>query len=62
MHDSEHSYENMSMEISSAFEHLKPGGLLVVDDSRWNSALLDFVLGHGLTAFDLGGGTEAAVV
>jgi predicted O-methyltransferase YrrM len=62
MHDSEHSYECMTFEMTSATEHLASGGLLVVDDSRWNSAFEDFVRERGLPRHDLGGGTEATVV
>lgn len=42
IHDSEHSYECMTFEYHQAWQHLKPGGLLVSDDIRWNSAFEDF--------------------
>lgn len=41
-HDSEHSYENMMFEYNLAFESLSPGGLIISDDTMWNSAFLDF--------------------
>ena len=42
LHDSEHSYECMSLEYEAAWQHLKKGGLLVSDDVLWNSAFEDF--------------------
>jgi hypothetical protein len=62
MHDSEHSYECMTFEMNAAADHLVPGGLLVVDDSRWNDAFFDFLAQRGLPRYTLGGGTEATVV
>ncbi|MEX0799612.1 MAG: class I SAM-dependent methyltransferase [Dehalococcoidia bacterium] len=47
-HDSEHSYENMAFEFDSAWERLRPGGLLVADDVDWNSALDDFCRARGI--------------
>ncbi len=46
MHDSEHSYECMTFEYEQAWEHLKPGGLLVSDDISWNSSFHDFSEKH----------------
>jgi hypothetical protein len=48
IHDSEHSYENMSFEYRIAFQHLAAGGILLSDDTSWNSAFSDFVSEHGL--------------
>jgi predicted O-methyltransferase YrrM len=42
LHDSEHSYECMIFEYQQAWGYLKPGGLLVSDDTSWNSAFDDF--------------------
>lgn len=42
LHDSEHSYECMSFEYDLAWRHLRPGGLLVSDDTTWNTAFADF--------------------
>lgn len=42
IHDSEHSYECMTFEYQQAWQYLKPGGLLVSDDIRWNSSFDDF--------------------
>lgn len=37
LHDSDHAYENMSMEFSHAWDNLiKPGGLLLSDDWSWD--------------------------
>jgi predicted O-methyltransferase YrrM len=42
IHDSEHSYECMTFEYQQAWKYLKPGGLLVSDDTSWNSSFDDF--------------------
>lgn len=42
LHDSEHSYECMSFEYHLAWRHLRPGGVLVSDDTTWNTAFADF--------------------
>lgn len=42
MHDSEHSYECMWFEFTTAYPALRPGGLLVADDTTWNRAFQDF--------------------
>jgi len=42
LHDSEHSYECMTFEYQVAWKYLQPGGLLVSDDTSWNSAFQDF--------------------
>ncbi len=42
IHDSEHSYENMSFELDWALKHMDKG-LIVVDDSERNNALNDFI-------------------
>ncbi len=47
IHDSEHSYENMAFELETAYPRLRPGGLLISDDTNWNSAFAEFVLKVG---------------
>jgi len=42
IHDSEHSYENMTFEYEAAWPHIKVGGYLLSDDVKWNSAFRDF--------------------
>lgn len=46
-HDSHHSYDHMMWEFTTAWPHLKPGGLLVSDDIAWNTAFRDFARGVG---------------
>lgn len=42
LHDSEHSYENMTREFRIAWPALRPGGLLYADDIDWNRAFSDY--------------------
>ncbi|CAN5298248.1 hypothetical protein BH11PSE2_BH11PSE2_02630 [soil metagenome] len=42
IHDSEHSYDNMFFEFSSAYRALRPGGVLVATDIDYNRAFDDF--------------------
>ena len=42
IHDSEHSYENQSLEFAAGYEALAPGGLLVATDINWSAAFDDF--------------------
>ena len=42
IHDSDHTYENMMFEFSFAWNELRPGGVLVVDNIESNNALPDF--------------------
>ncbi|MGH3117041.1 MAG: class I SAM-dependent methyltransferase [Gaiellales bacterium] len=42
MHDSEHSYECMSFEFSTAWAAMRPGGVLIADDVNVNSAWDEF--------------------
>lgn len=48
LHDSDHSYDNMSFEFEQAFPKLEPGGLLLSDDSHLHTAWDDFCKNHGL--------------
>jgi predicted O-methyltransferase YrrM len=41
VHDSDHSYQNMSWEIRSAWRAMSPGGVIICDDVHLNSAFLD---------------------
>jgi predicted O-methyltransferase YrrM len=40
VHDSLHTYRNMSDEFAAAWSSLRPGGLLVSDDIQYNSAFM----------------------
>lgn len=42
LHDSEHTYENMTFEYSTVWPYLSEGGLLISHDIGWNSAFDDF--------------------
>jgi predicted O-methyltransferase YrrM len=42
LHDSEHTYENMTFELDTAWRFLRPGGLILCDDIDRNSAFTDF--------------------
>jgi predicted O-methyltransferase YrrM len=46
LHDSDHSYANMSAEFEWAWPRLKPGGLLLSDNVDWNPAWSDFTARH----------------
>lgn len=49
LHDSEHSYENMTKEFQIAWAALRPSGVLYSDDADWNAALQDFGRAVGRT-------------
>jgi predicted O-methyltransferase YrrM len=42
VHDSEHVAETMLFEYEEAWKHLRPGGLLLSDDTDWNDAFSRF--------------------
>jgi|SRR5271170_419470 len=44
IHDSLHTYEHMLWEYRVAYPKLSPGGLLISDDAKWNSAFPEFAL------------------
>jgi predicted O-methyltransferase YrrM len=48
LHDSDHSYENMAFEYEQAFPRLRPGGLIMSDDTHLHAAWDDFCAQHGL--------------
>jgi predicted O-methyltransferase YrrM len=43
IHDSDHTYANMTAEFEKAWDLVKPGGFIVSDDSSMNDSVLDFV-------------------
>lgn len=47
-HDSDHSYEHMLWECSTAWSNLRIGGFLLVHDVNWHSAFLDFAASVGV--------------
>lgn len=47
LHDSEHSYDCMSFEFAQAYSALRPGGILMADDTTWNTAFQDFAASRG---------------
>jgi len=42
LHDSEHTYENMMFEYTTAWDYLREEGLLLSHDISWNNAFRDF--------------------
>ncbi len=62
LHDSEHSYECMSFELSAAHARLRPGGILASDDTNWNRAFQEIIEGHGLSSHLLGAGLRFAAI
>lgn len=46
--DDDHSSAHVAWELDLAFEALRPGGLLVCDDTDWSHAWIDFVRRHQL--------------
>ncbi|QKK01483.1 MAG: class I SAM-dependent methyltransferase [Pseudomonadota bacterium] len=42
LHDSEHSPECMAFEYRHAWQHLADGGVLMSDDTHWNTTFRDF--------------------
>lgn len=57
LHDSDHSYENMTWELETAWSKVMPCGLLVADDVLANTAFFDFCRRVGLPyrhVFNLG--------
>lgn len=41
-HDSDHTYEHMMWECTSAWSYLPQVGIIVSDDIGWNTAFWDF--------------------
>ena len=42
VHDSKHTYEHMEWEFNKIWSHLQQNGLLISDDTNWNSSFRDF--------------------
>ncbi len=42
VHDSDHAYDHVLFELGIAHRHLRPGGLLIVDNVEQSSAFADF--------------------
>lgn len=51
LHDSDHSYEHMMLEIAFAWPYLRTGGWLLCDNVEQNNAFFDFVRGVGANSF-----------
>ncbi len=45
-HDSDHSHEHMTWEFTTAFPHVRPGGLVLSDDITNNAAWEEFAAAH----------------
>ncbi|HEY1377404.1 MAG TPA: class I SAM-dependent methyltransferase [Gemmataceae bacterium] len=45
LHDSDHSYEHMMFEMALAWQYLRPGGWLLVDNIEANDSFADFARG-----------------
>jgi predicted O-methyltransferase YrrM len=54
LHDSDHSYAHMAWEFELAYARLKPGGLLLSDDTHLHTAWDDFCARHRLRATRIG--------
>ena len=48
LHDSLHTYENMSFEFEWAYQHMPSGGIIMSHDIGTNNSLYDFAIKHGL--------------
>ena len=42
IHDSKHTYEHMEWEFNIVWSNLNQNGVLVSDDTNWNSSFRDF--------------------
>jgi predicted O-methyltransferase YrrM len=54
LHDSDHSYQHMMFEFELGFASLRPGGLLLSDDTHLHTAWDDFCARHRLRATRIG--------
>jgi cephalosporin hydroxylase len=54
IHDSEHSYQTMMMEISLSWKKLSKGGYIICDDYKKNNALRDFSKAQNCRIMELG--------
>ena len=48
IHDSDHSFEHMTWEFTTAWPYILPGGTLLSDDVRANTAFVEFAAKQGL--------------
>ena len=53
LHDSDHSYENMTWEFEIAFRNIVKGGLLLSDDVLANDSFSDFCRMHQLSSVNV---------
>ena len=51
LHDSDHSYSHMMLEMSLAWSYLRPGGWLLCDNVEANASFFDFARGVGAESF-----------
>lgn len=42
IHDSDHTYRNITFELRSAWPYLRPGGIMIIDDAHTNRASIKF--------------------
>ena len=47
-HDSEHTYDHVKFELSTALPHLKKRFIIIVDNYDWTEAPVDFARDHGM--------------
>jgi predicted O-methyltransferase YrrM len=55
IHDSDHSYSNVSFELNESIRFVKTGGIILCDNLEANSAFTDFVRMRNLQALHLPG-------
>ena len=53
VHDSKHTYEHMEWEFNKIWSKLNQNGMLVSDDTNWNSSFRDFALKVGRKNIEL---------
>ena len=51
LHDSDHSYHHMMLEMALSWPYLRPGGWLLCDNVEQNDAFFDFVRGVNASSF-----------
>lgn len=54
IHDSDHSYEHMLWEFTTAWPHVRPGGVIMSDDIDANAAWEEFTAARGLVTYRSG--------
>lgn len=58
VHDSNHSYSWQLFEYESAYNALRPGGLLLSDDVDYSYAMTDFAIKHNVECVTVTGGRK----